>query len=112
MASAPASPPPGELLGQMIFGKCLSMAISVAATLRIADKLAAGPKTSAELAAETETHAPSLYRVLRALAGVGVFSESAEGTFSLTPTVSGADLPTWTGTFATCASKYVPSSFR
>jgi len=37
---------------------------------------------------------------------------SPECTFSLTPTVSGADIPTWTGTFATCASKYVPSSFR
>ena len=37
---------------------------------------------------------------------------SPECTFSLTPTVSGAEIPTWTGTFATCASKYVPSSFR
>jgi len=37
---------------------------------------------------------------------------SPECTFSLTPTVSGASIPTWTGTFATCASKYVPSSFR
>ena len=37
---------------------------------------------------------------------------SPECTFGLTPTVSGASIPTWTGTFATCASKYVTSSFR
>ena len=85
MASAPASPSPGEVLGQLIFGKCISMAISVAAKLHIADKLAGGPKSADDLACETETHAPSLHRVLRCLAGAGVFSESTDGKFSLTP---------------------------
>jgi SAM-dependent methyltransferase len=84
-SSSPAAPEPGELLGQLIFGKCVSMALSVAAKLRIADKLTDGPKSAAQLATETGTHGPTLYRVLRALAGLGVFSESAEGTFSLTP---------------------------
>jgi len=87
MASpASAAPQPGEVLGQLIFGKCVSMAVSVAAKLRIADKLAAGPKSVEDLARETETHPPTLYRVLRALAGYGVFSESGDRKFSLTPT--------------------------
>jgi hypothetical protein len=69
----------------MIFGKCSTMALSVAAKLRIADKLAAGPRTAEDLARETATHGPTLYRVLRCLAGFGVFSESADGKFGLTP---------------------------
>jgi hypothetical protein len=81
----PSAPPPDAVLAQLIFGKCVSMAISVAAKLRIADKLAAGPKSAADLARETETHAGSLYRVLRALASVGVFAEDADGRFRLNP---------------------------
>lgn len=77
--------PPDAQLAQLIIGKCLSMAISVAAKLRIADKLADGPKSAAELAAETKTHAPSLYRVLRALGSVGVFAEQADGRFAQSP---------------------------
>jgi type IV pilus assembly protein PilA len=37
---------------------------------------------------------------------------SPECTLTLTPTTSGATITTWTGTFSTCSSKYVPSSFR
>ena len=33
----------------------------------------------------SKTHAPSLYRVMRALASVGIFSETSERSFSLTP---------------------------
>ena len=51
----------------------------------IADQLAAGPKTAAELAAATGLHAGHLYRVLRALAGLGVFAGDDDGRFSLTP---------------------------
>lgn len=85
MPAEPAKPAPGEVLFQMIFGKILTMSLSVVAKLRIADKLAGGAKTADELALETGTHGPTLYRVLRALAGLGVFSESADGKFSLTP---------------------------
>jgi hypothetical protein len=69
----------------MIFGKWVAMALSVAAKLRVADALAARPTSVADLAAGTDTHAPSLYRVLRALAGVGVFAEDADGRFRQTP---------------------------
>jgi hypothetical protein len=77
--------PPDVALVQLVFGKCVSMAISVVAKLRIADLLAGGPKNIADLAAETKTHAPSLYRVMRALASVDVFAEQADGRFALTP---------------------------
>ncbi len=60
-------------------------ALHVAATLRIADLLANGPRTIDELAAASSSHAPSLYRLLRMLAGAGVFDEDAAGRFTLTP---------------------------
>jgi hypothetical protein len=44
-----------------------------------------GAKTIEELAALTETDASSLYRLMRALTGVGVFSRDAEGKFSNSP---------------------------
>jgi ubiquinone/menaquinone biosynthesis C-methylase UbiE len=57
----------------------------VAAKLGLADLVEKGPKNSQELAQVTHTHAPSLYRLLRALASVGVFAEDAEHRFGLTP---------------------------
>lgn len=83
--ATPPGPPPDQHLVQLIFGKWVSMAVAVAAKLRLADKLAAGPKSADELADETNTHAPSLYRLLRALASVGVFASDAAGKFRLTP---------------------------
>ncbi|QEL17119.1 acetylserotonin O-methyltransferase [Limnoglobus roseus] len=77
--------PPEAVVTQMIFGKWVAMALSVAAKLRLADALAAGPRAVADLAAETNTHAPSLYRLLRALASAGVFAEDADGRFRQTP---------------------------
>jgi len=48
--------------------------------------LAKGARSIDELAAETGAHAPSLYRFMRALAGCGVFAETGERVFALTPT--------------------------
>jgi SAM-dependent methyltransferase len=70
----------------MVFGKAVTQAVSVAARFRIADHLAAGPKTAAELARLAGLHPGHLYRVLRALAGLGVFAADGHGRFSLTPT--------------------------
>jgi hypothetical protein len=81
---SPPPLPPEAMLMQLVMGKWVSMAISVVAKLRIADKLVAGPKSVEQLAAETQTHAPSLYRTLRALAGVGVFAENDAGQFQHT----------------------------
>ncbi len=52
-----------------------SQALAVAARLGIADLLADGPQSVEELARSTDTHAPTLYRLLRALASIGVFTE-------------------------------------
>ncbi len=77
-------PPPVQLM-QMLFGFAASRAIGVTAELRIADLLKGGPKSAEELAQETGVHARSLYRVLRACASIGVFSEDSNKKFSLTP---------------------------
>jgi hypothetical protein len=76
---------PAATLMRMIVGSQVSQAIHVAATLGIADLLADGARTTEELAAETDTHEPSLYRLLRALAAVGLFHEEDGPRFSLTP---------------------------
>jgi len=70
---------------QMLTGKNLAQAISVAAELGIADLLTDAPTAVEELAAATSTHPPSLYRLLRALASNGVFGESEGRRFALTP---------------------------
>ncbi len=79
------SNPAPPALFQMATGYWLSQAIYVAAKLGIADLLTEGPKSSAELAAATGVDAPSLFRVLRALAGVGVFSHTGSDYFALAP---------------------------
>ncbi len=84
---ATESPPQVALL-QMMTGYWVSQSVYIAAKLGIADVLQAGPKHYEELAAVAQVHAPSLYRVLRALASVGVFSERADGFFELTPTAA------------------------
>ena len=76
---------PGATLGRLIVGFQVSQAIHVAAALGVADLLADGPRTSDELAAATNAHSGSLYRLLRALASVGVFHEDEGRLFSLTP---------------------------
>jgi hypothetical protein len=70
---------------ELILGFQVSHAIHVAATLAVADLLASGPMSSAALATATKTHPQALYRLLRALAAVGVLNEDAERNFSLTP---------------------------
>jgi hypothetical protein len=79
-----AAPPPVALT-QMTAGGWVTQAVYVAAKLGIADLLAGGPKNCDELAALTQSHSPSLYRVLRALASVGVFRELNDQKFELTP---------------------------
>jgi hypothetical protein len=70
----------------LISGYWVSQLLFVAASLGIADLLAAhGPSTPEQLAKRTGAHAPALARVLRALASVGVFAEGEGGRFRLTP---------------------------
>lgn len=76
-------PPPVAML-KIIEGFWASRSVYVAAKLGLPDLLK-GAKTTEELAATTGMHAPSLYRLLRALVSIGVFAEDEMGKFSLTP---------------------------
>jgi SAM-dependent methyltransferase len=76
---------PATTLARLISGAQVARMISVAAELGIADLLESGPRTCDDLAAITATHAPSLYRLLRALASVAIFAEDGDGRFGLTP---------------------------
>jgi len=69
----------------MINGFQISQAIHVAAVLGIADLLKDGPRSNDQLALATSTNPATLYRLLRALASVGVFEEVAGKTFALNP---------------------------
>jgi hypothetical protein len=76
---------PRDALLRMTNGYQVSQAIHVAATLGIADLLKDGSRSADELAEATGTHAPTLYRLLRALASVGVFAEQSDSRFGSTP---------------------------
>jgi hypothetical protein len=76
---------PRQMLQLITTGLWITKGLYIAAKLGVADLLATGPQTSEELARATGTHGPSLYRVLRALASLGVFAEDAQGRFGLTP---------------------------
>jgi hypothetical protein len=78
------SDPRLDLLG-LINGFQITQAIRVASTLRVADHLNGGARSAGELAALTKSHPDSLYRLLRALAAVGVFREDEGREFALTP---------------------------
>lgn len=69
----------------LITGYWVSQLLFVAAKLGVADALARGALTPAALAKRVGAHAPSLHRLLRALASVGVVAEGAGGRFRLTP---------------------------
>jgi hypothetical protein len=84
VASAAGDPNPTTALLRLINGYQVSQAIHVIAMLFIADLLRDGPRKSEDIAAATDTHADSLYRLLRAVASVDVLEEGDDRTFSLT----------------------------
>lgn len=77
-------PPPLQML-QLISGFWIARCVYVAAKLGIPDLLKDGSKSATELASATNTHAPSLFRVLRALGAVRVLSQSDDYQFGNTP---------------------------
>jgi len=72
-------------LARMIGGYAASQVIYVLAKLGIAERLAAGPQSLADLAAATETLHDRLFRVLRAAASIGLIAEGPSQTFTLAP---------------------------
>jgi DNA-binding IclR family transcriptional regulator len=97
----------------------VSKALYAAAKLGLADRLAAGPRSAAELAGPLGLHAPSLHRLMRSLAGLGVFTERDAQRFALTTLgealktgAPGAARPTlialsgpWSGTRRRCSRR-------
>lgn len=68
-----------------ITGIWRSWMIETACELNIAEQLSQKPMTAEELGKVTDTHAPSLYRLLRALASIGIFKVDSDGKWNLTP---------------------------
>lgn len=81
--ASPVSAPPEVVLTQLMLGSLAAQTIYVTAKLGIADLLADGPKPVEELATATNTHAPSLYRILRAAASLNVFTEQENRVFAM-----------------------------
>jgi hypothetical protein len=72
-------------LRQLIMGFRITQLIYVAAKLGLADQLQQGPQPPHLLAQAVGAEPRSLYRLLRALASLGIFEETADGAFALTP---------------------------
>ncbi len=79
------NPPPNQVLFSLLTGAWVTKSLGVVTELGIPDHLSAGPRTATSLAAEVGAQPAELYRILRMLAGVGVFHEGENQTFSLTP---------------------------
>jgi ubiquinone/menaquinone biosynthesis C-methylase UbiE len=75
---------PSSTMLRLLQGAWATQALHVVAVLGIADRLADGPRTAAELAAATDADPDSLYRLLRFLSGLGVFVQE-DGAFRLSP---------------------------
>lgn len=78
------STPPSDVLLPMITGYTGSQVIHVAVQLGLPDQLADGSRSIEELAAATGTHPPSLGRLVRALASLGIVAEADGGRIALT----------------------------
>ena len=75
---------PNVQLHHLISGYRISAAIGVAAELNLADLMTEGARASTDVARMTGTHPAALYRLLRTLASVGLFTEVEPGHFALT----------------------------
>jgi DNA-binding IclR family transcriptional regulator len=68
---------------ELTLGFQISQAIYVAVSLGLADLLTTGPRTSTDLSVAVGAHPASLYRLMRALAAVGLFHEDDSGRFAV-----------------------------
>lgn len=76
--------PPKQAILQLSTSHWLAQAVAVATRFGIPDLLKDGPKSTEELAQATGTRPESLYRLLRLLAGFGIFVEQDARHFALT----------------------------
>lgn len=76
--------PPAARILQLATAGWMSQAMSAFAELGVADELAAGPRPVDEIAKAVEAHGPTLYRLLRAVADIGLLTETVGRVFGLT----------------------------
>lgn len=77
--------PPHAQLIHMCTASWVSAVVYAAAKTGLADHLAGGPRNAAELAGPMRLHAPSLHRLMRTLASLGLLTERDAQRFALTP---------------------------
>jgi hypothetical protein len=82
-AATPSLPPHVQLI-QMGTGGAVANVLHLAAKLGLADQLGDGPKSALELAGPLALHAPSLHRLMRTMAGLGLLTEGHAQRFALT----------------------------
>jgi hypothetical protein len=75
---AEAASPVSERLRQLVNGYQVTQAVYVAVTLGVPDLIASGVETADELASRTGAHPRSLYRLLRALTGLGILRQRVD----------------------------------
>lgn len=78
-------PTPADHALQIASGYLASVSMNIVIELGIPDKIAAAPRQIAELARETTTNEDALYRIMRLLASVGIFTEAGPRAFAHTP---------------------------
>lgn len=79
------TPTPQERILGIVNNHWESCAVGAAAQLELADLLSNGPMDIDLLAKRTKTHAPSLFRMLRALESTGIFRQVSPRVFANTP---------------------------
>jgi hypothetical protein len=79
-----AAPTRRAELSSLVNGYRVTQALSVLVALRVPDQLVAGPRSADDLAAEVGAVAQPLYRLLRAVAALGVLEELPDRRFALT----------------------------
>jgi hypothetical protein len=84
-SSSSSGPSPEQQLRTLIDGAAVTQMVYVVARARVADRIGGESPTIDEIAKATELDADSLYRVMRTLAGYGVFEELDDRRFRQSP---------------------------
>lgn len=69
---------------ELIDANWTTQAIAVAVQLQLPDMLIDAPRSIETLAGQASCHPPSLLRLLRALASIGIVTQQPDGCFALT----------------------------
>ncbi len=85
LATNSQSATPARHVSDLINGFWAAQAIYAAVSLRIPDRLGRGAATADALAEAVAAHAPSVFRLMRALQTLGLCSVRGDGAFELTP---------------------------